>query len=177
MLLGEVLIDPSKILRITEFQDVQQHIDEFERRFPQVKITAFLGDLPNGVDVSGAAVWLLNQGVVTRKDQMHPAEWMIVVIIAPAHSQASIGVGYALESVLPRASLAAVVGNVRHHLWHREYGRAVRGVLDGCERLLMAVGKSRPRRLPQSGMVGGGHLGLPKMGHQRPADVEKTISF
>lgn len=177
VLLGDALVDPSRILRIAEFQDIQRHIDEFERRFPQVKVTAFLGDLPNGVDVSGAAIWLLNQGVVTRKDQMHPAEWTIAVIIAPAYSQASIGVGYALESILPKASLAGILGNVRHHLWHREFGRAVRGILEGCEKLLMAVGNSRPQRIPPSGIAEGDHLGLPIMGHQRPAAKEKTISF
>ncbi|MBL9146754.1 MAG: zinc ribbon domain-containing protein [Verrucomicrobiaceae bacterium] len=177
VLLGDALVDPSKILRIAEFQDIQKHIDEFERRFPQIKATVFIGDLPLGVDVNGAVVWLINQGVVMRQDQIHPAEWTIALIIAPSHSQVSVGVGYALESILSHASLAAILGNARHHLWHREYGRAVRGILDGCQKLLVAAGKSRPRSHSRSGVVEGDHLGLPQIAPQRPVSVEKTISF
>lgn len=177
VLLGDALVDPSRILRIAEFQDIQKCLDEFERRFPQVKITVFLGDLPQGVDVNGAAVWLINQGVVTRRDRIHAAEWTIAVIVAPSYSQASIGVGYALESILPHTSLSLVLGNVRHHLWHREYGRAVRGILDGCQKLLIASGTSRPQRHSRTETAEGGHLGLPQIAAQQPVNVEKSISF
>lgn len=176
-MLAEALIDPSKILRVPEFQDALHCIDEFERRFPQIKVTVFLGELPEGVDVNGAAVWLLNQGVVTRQNQIHPAEWTLAVIITPACSQASIGVGYALEHLLPGAVVSSVLGSVRHHLWHREYGRAVRGILDGCQKHLLSHGTSRPRQLTQTSVSGANHLGLRPLGTQDQQEPEKTISF
>ncbi len=175
--LADSLIDPAKTLRLTEFQDLSHHVDEFERRFPQVKVTVFLGDLPTGVDARGAAIWLVNQGAVTRQGVPHPAEWTVALIINPNQSHASIGVGYALESLLPAEKISELLAGVSHHLRHREYGRAVRGLLNSCQQCFMGAGKPRARRLPDARASEGDHLGLPPMKVEAREPAEPSTFF
>lgn len=169
----KAVIDPLHSLRLADVQLLERSIDDFERRFPKVTFSVFVGDLPEGLGVCEAAVWLLNHAVIERRGAQVSADWSILLVINPKVSQAALAVGYALEDALPVGVLQSLLNNVRHHLWHREFERSVRGLLDGIDSRLRTVGSARRRVVHPSPARAQDHLGLPKAGALPPPRTSK----
>jgi hypothetical protein len=173
----KAVIDPLHSLRLADVQLLERLIDDFERRFPRVTFSVFVGDLPGGLGVSEAAVWLLNHAVIERRGTPMTSSWGILLVINPQVAQAGLAVGYALECVLPFGVLQSLLNSERHHLWHREFERSVRGLLDGIESRLRAVGAARRRVVHPSPVRAQDHLGLPKAGTLPPQRIPTQKTF
>jgi hypothetical protein len=158
------IIDPLQCLRLADVQSLERLIDDFERRFLRVTCSVFVGDLPAGVGVSEAAVWLLNHALIQRRGTTLSASWAILVVINPKATQAGLAVGYALDACLPFGVIESLLHGVRHHLRHREFERAVRGVLGEIDGKLRAIGSARLRTVKSGLALTRDHLGLPKAG-------------
>lgn len=128
-------------------------LDLFERRFPQVAVTVFLGDLPAGINPAMAGVWLLNQGVLERQGQPRQATYALAIIINPVTAQAGVATGYALETALPAHSIRTLLGRASPALWHREHAKGVQMILAGLDKALRKHGAPR-RRLINLAAVG-----------------------
>ena len=164
----KTVIDPLHALRLADVQLLERLIDDFERRFPRVTFSVFVGDLPGELGVSEAAVWLLNHAVTERRGAPVVLSWGILLVINPKAAQAGLAVGYALESALPAGVLRSLLGNVRHHLWHREFERSVKILLDGIDVRLRAAAQARRRMVRSSPVRAQDHLGLPRAGTLPP---------
>lgn len=152
--LGKVLasIDPimdvAHCLRLADRAPLEAMIDDFERRFPQVYLSVFLGVLPAGMTISEAGFWILNHGIRKRRDAVCDNRFGILVMVEPAARQAGIAMGYALEPVLSERALTSLLEKHSHHLWHSDYGTALRHLIAGVDTLLRSAGSAR-RRCPE----------------------------
>lgn len=186
--LGKVLasIDPvmdvAHCLRLADKAPLEALIDDLERRFPQMHLSVFLGVLPAGMNVSEAGFWILNRGVRKRRDKVCDNRFGLLIMVEPAARQAGIATGYALESILEEGALVALLEKHSHHLWHSDYGTALRHIILGIDSLLRAAGKAR-RRCPEksSSPTLGERLGLrrgtrPLQAEERSAGISSQRS-
>ena len=155
---AEPLIDHASCLSIVDNQAARALLDAFERRFPQVAITTFLGDLPAGVNPAMAGVWLLNQARLERLGQVRECRFGVAVIVNPVAGQAGIAVGYALEAVITPELTATLLSRASPLLWHREHAKAIALIVAGIDKALRSGGKARRRFF--GGLGVGRHLGL-----------------
>ena len=155
---AEPLIDLASCLSIADTQAVHVLLDAFERRFPQVAVTTFLGDLPGGINPAMAGVWLLNHARLERCGQPREARFALALIINPVTGRAGLATGFALEEALPSPFIRSLLAKAAPLLWHREHARAIRLVVDGLDQTLRRYGHARRRLI--SGASVGRHLGL-----------------
>lgn len=162
---AEPLIDHACCLSIADAQAVRMALDAFERRFPQVAITVFLGDLPEGINPAMAGVWLLNQAELERFGKVRQSSFALALIINPVTGQAGIATGYALEDILPPATIQALLGRASPLLWHREHARAIGLMVDDLDKTMRRQGRAHRRQMIASTV--GRLLGL------RPAERQQ----
>lgn len=155
------LIDHGACLGQVERRELTDAIDAFERRFPQVACTVFLGGLPAGVNSAEAAFWLVNHAVFLREGGARSAVWALVLIIDPGVGESAIGMGYALEAVMPVGLANSLLAAAAPHLLHREYVRAIQHVLGGIDPRLRRLGRERLRGSLPAQASNKTHLGLP----------------
>ena len=155
------LIDLASCLNIADAQKVRTLLDAFERRFPQIAITVFIGDLPSGVNPAMAGMWLINHASLERQGQAREGSFAVAVIINPVTSQAGVATGYAVEEALSSAGLHAWLSRAAPLLWHQEHAKAIRLIVDGIDQTLRAHGQARRRQI--SAVPAEPHLGLPAL--------------
>jgi hypothetical protein len=155
------LIDHGACLGQVERRELRDDIDAFERRFPQVACTVFLGGLPTGVNAAEAAFWLVNHAVFLREGGARSAYWAIVLIVDPGGGEAALAMGYALEALMPSELGHSLLAMTTPHLLHREYVRATRHVLGGIDQRLRRLGQERLRGSVPAPASNKSHLGLP----------------
>lgn len=156
-------MDVAHCLRLADRTMLESLLDDFERRFPQVHLALFLGVLPAGMSVVEAGFWILNRGVRKRRGVMCDNRFGLLVLVDPAARQVGVSMGRALEPLLPAAGLTALLERHSHHLWHSDYGTALKQIVGGLDAMLRRVGHAR-RRVPVNNMVEEppGRLGLRK---------------
>jgi len=175
--LDRSLIDQAQILRLAEFQSLERQLDEFERRFPQIPVLIFLGDLPPAVPPSLAGLWLLNQSVNTRRGGARSASCGIAVILEPRRGEVGLAVGYSLEGLLPAPVLQGMMMEASPHLSHREFGKALQRLVAAFDSRLRKGCTAQPRRLPSapaSPPSAPTHLGLKTVLPARRSTVATT---
>jgi len=163
-------MDVAHCLRLADRTMLESMLDDFERRFPQVHLALFLGVLPVGMSVVEAGFWILNRGVRKRRGAVCENRFGLLVLVDPAARQVGISTGSALEQLLSSAALSALLEKHSHHLWHSDYGTALKHIISGLDAMLRRVGRAR-RRVPETsvGEEAPGRLGLRK--NSRPLAV------
>lgn len=154
----EQLIDHGACLGAADRRVLTDRIDAFERRFPQVACTVFLGGLPVGVSAAEAGFWLVNHAVFQRAGGEREAGWALAVIIDPGSGEAALAAGYALEWVVTERVLNVALMAAAPHLQHREYVKATEHVLGDLDHRLRRLGRECIRSA--SGAANTSHLGL-----------------
>lgn len=172
VVLTDRLIDPTKVLHLGDFQALERCVDDFERQFSSVSLSVFVGDLPGGIVSGEAAVWLLNHASIQRHQRRVSPARAIVLVIHPQSAEAGIAVGYSLESWLTAEVLRETLTAMRHHLWHREFLWAVRGIARSLGAVLRRAGRAQLRRSQPAQPLPADHLGLPKAGTLPPRRPE-----
>ena len=140
------LTDDAHCLRLQEAQDLEGLLEAFERRFPQVFITAYFGVLPASLSVGELAFLLLNRGVFASGEGSRLNEHAIAFVVDPVTRQAGLMAGYALESWFPARLLRKILGKIRTPLWHGEYVNATASVLRSVEARLRKFASRDQRR-------------------------------
>jgi uncharacterized membrane protein YgcG len=156
----ERLIDHAGCLSLRDSHYLNLALDDFERRFPQVFISVFLGSLPANVNAPQAAFWLLNHGTAIRNDQAKPGHWGIVLVLDLAQKQAGMAFGYSLEALLNLQTQNALLQDALPHFAHGEHRRGVLSVLTDLDKQLMRKGQSHRRAPASSDNADQSHLGL-----------------
>lgn len=138
------LVDTQHLLRLRETTRLESLLDEFERRFPQVFFTVFVGVLPGGVTAAEGGFWLLNHGVRTCQGVVRMRENGIALVIDPSTHEASLSFGYGVEACISAEKGRELLRTASAALWHGDHGRAVAIIVKGIDRLLRS--QTQPRR-------------------------------
>ena len=139
------LVDSAHCLRLREVRQIDSLLDDFQRRFPQVFLTIYLGVLPNHVTVRQLSFWLLNRAAFEAPDQRRLNEYGISFVLDPVAKCAGLTVGYSLETVLPPPMLEKLLKGLRTALWHGEYSAAIRRCIAQLDNRLRKAGRRYPK--------------------------------
>ncbi|MDB6005368.1 MAG: hypothetical protein JWR15_2355 [Prosthecobacter sp.] len=168
------LVDTQHLLRLRDSVRLEAQLDEFERRFPQVFCTVFLGVLPGGVSASEGGFWLLNHGVRTCQGEVRRNDHGIALVIDPSTHSASLCLGYALEPVITNERTAELLRHISPALWHGDYANAIAKMVRGIDKLLRKHGQSRHRPSLTNARKPGSLFGFERTVPEKPAvEVDK----
>lgn len=135
------LTDRAHCLRLADSRVLEQRLEEFEARFPQVRAVVYFGVLPSALSMNELTFWLLNHAALDMSDSHRPNEYALLLVIDPVARGAALNVGYGLEEMLPPRFLMKVLTGIRTPLWHGEYVGAVEQTLRQVGRRLQRGAK------------------------------------
>ena len=142
------LVDTQHLLRLRDTGRLESLLDEFERRFPQAFFTVFLGVLPRGVTTSEGGFWLLNHGVRTCQGSVRSNEFGLALVIDPSTHEASLSLGYEVETIISPMQARELLRKASTSLWHGDHVRAIAVIVHGVDKLLRKGSRSRRRTPP-----------------------------
>lgn len=146
----ERITDNSHRLSLRDTRQLEALLDDFERCFPQVFLAVYVGPLPTELTVSDFGFWLINHGAFHTHQGAKRNDFGMVLVIDPLRQSAGLTIGYALESVLPEAALAAVLTRLRHRLARANFAGAIETGISQLKKTLSARATSMPRSMPES---------------------------
>lgn len=139
------LTDAAHCLSLRDRRKVEAHLDDFERRFPQVFFAVYFGVLPQGVRVAEVGFWLLNHAAFGTHDIEKRNEFGIVMVIDPAAGAACFSLGYAIEALAGKMDINGILTRIRRFLTRSDYGEAVERAIGDLDRQLRSVGRAKLR--------------------------------
>lgn len=139
------LTDAAHCLSLRDRRQLEAHLDDFERRFPQVFFAVYFGVLPQGLRVSEVGFWLLNHAAFGTHEIAKRNEFGIVLVVDPAAGSACFSLGYAIEALGDRIDVSATLNQMRRHLARSDYGEAVEKAIRALDRQLRSVGRAHLR--------------------------------
>ncbi len=125
----ERVTDSAHCLRLRDGRDIEALLEEFERTFPQVFVSLYIGVLPTGLKSAEVAFWFLNTAALGTSDYRRLNEYAIVLVLDPVTKSFAVSVGYGLEQALPQKSLEKIMQSLRTQFWHGEHARAIKGCI------------------------------------------------
>jgi uncharacterized membrane protein YgcG len=140
----ERVIDAAQSLAVKDRTELETMIDDFERRLPQVLVSYYIGQLPQGVSAGDAALWLCEYGVRKKQGIIIRGRYAVVVVLNPVTHTLAISLGLGLAEWVGQAMLERWMAQMQHHYWHGEYVRGLRDLLDKLGTELRA--RAKPRR-------------------------------
>lgn len=147
----ERLTDAAHCLRLSDKRSIENCLDDFERRFPQVFLAIYMGVLPDGVTVGEVGFWLLNHAAFETNDLRKRNEFGIILAIDPAAGNASMSLGYCIEGLGNRFDAAAVLSKMHARLKASDYSGAIKLAIKETQRRLQKCGtpeRQNPSDLP-----------------------------
>jgi uncharacterized membrane protein YgcG len=139
------LTDAAHCLSLRDKRKLEAHLDDFERRFPQVFFAVYFGVLPHGLRVAEVGFWLLNHAAFGTHEIAKRNEFGIVLVIDPAAGAAGFSLGYAIEALAGSMDISGILNGMRRFLARSDYGTAVERSIHALDRQLRAVGRAQLR--------------------------------
>ena len=139
------LTDAAHCLSLRDKRKLEAHLDDFERRFPQVFFAVYFGVLPQGLRVAEVGFWLLNHAAFGTHEIAKRNEFGIVLVIDPAAGAACFSLGYAIEALADRMDIGGILDGMRRFLARSDYGAAVERSIHALDRQLRSVGRAQLR--------------------------------
>jgi hypothetical protein len=139
------LTDAAHCLSLRDRRSLEAHLDDFERRFPQVFFAVYFGVLPQGLRVAEVGFWLLNHAAFGTHDIEKRNEFGIVMVIDPAAGAACFSLGYAIEALTGQMDVNGILTRIRRFLTRSDYGEAVERAICDLDRQLRSVGRAKLR--------------------------------
>lgn len=163
----ERITDVAGRLNLRETRHLETVLDEFERRFPQCFMAAYIGVLPDTLTLTDLGFWLINHGAFQTHQISRRNDFAIMLMIDPLRQQAGFTVGYALEQVLPERGLLSILNKLNRPLHQGAFGTAIERASHLVDKALRAAGKLEPRRPESAPTVVGdaSDLGLQSLRH------------
>jgi hypothetical protein len=125
-------------MRSADREKVEQAMDCFERRFPQLFFAVYTSRAEGRSDVRQFGFWLLNRAAFQDVDLDRPNECGILLTIDPDAKSAGITWGYALDAFLSAEDTFLFLSRA-HAYWVE--GRYSEGVIRGLKQLSKVLRK------------------------------------
>ena len=146
------LTDASRCLSLREHRRLEAHLDDFERRFPQVFLAVYFGVLPQGLRAPEVGFWLLNHAAFGTCEIAKRNEFGIVIVVDPAAGAASVSFGYAVEALVGDIEAGGILTRMCKTLACSRYGEAVETAICHLDKRLRLIGKA-DRRAPGASCI------------------------
>lgn len=184
---GEVklrrLSDAAGVLRLRERHAVEQLMDQFEDRFPQLFFSVYYGALNEMSHIRQFGFWLLNRAAYEDVDISRPNEGGILLVVDVNAKVASVSFGYLLDVFLTEEDTFAILAKAHPHLLQGNHLKALKLVIAKFSALLRKKSK-QARRHPErfdrlAGLSGGGAgevLQRIRTGNKGAGDGEKNAA-
>jgi uncharacterized membrane protein YgcG len=137
------MMDVAGVMRRRERLLIEDRMDGFERRFPQLFFAVYVGTLPPLADVREFGFWLLNRAAVSSVDFTRPNDKGLLLVIDVAGRRASLSAGYFLEPYLSDGAMAGALKKGASMWEEGRYGEGVELVMASVERQLRRAGRGQ----------------------------------
>ncbi len=141
----ERVTDVAGRLNLRETRHLEMVLDEFERRFPQCFMAAYVGVLPETLTLPDLGFWLINHGAFQTHQVTRRNDFAIVMLIDPLRQQAAFSVGYALEAVLSEEVLLRILGKLRRPLQQGQISESIESACHQLDAALRSAARPEPR--------------------------------
>lgn len=108
--------DPGGLLSVAQDQRIQRVARKIRNRFPQVFASYYLGKMPDRAHALAYGTWLQNRCRLTPGEPKLGENFTVLLFVDPVARQASLTVGYALESILDLDTLGEILDRVEPDL-------------------------------------------------------------
>lgn len=171
----ERITDVAGRLNLRETRHLETVLDEFERRFPQCFMAAYIGVLPDTLTLPDLGFWLINHGAFQTHQITRRNDFAIVMLVDPLREQTAITLGYALEKILPEPTLLDILKKLRRPLHRGQVAEAIEAACRQVDEALRRLGRRehrQPDHLPAS--VGdASDLGLHSLRPSQPRSLNQ----
>jgi uncharacterized membrane protein YgcG len=177
----ERITDAAHCLRLEETRQLEIHLDDFERQFPQSFLALYLGALPAKLNPLELGMWLLNHGAFSTHQFAKRNDFGAVCVIDPVAGSHGIALGYSLEPLLPTSQIETLLADMVTPLRVSHWSEAAELVIHHLSTALREQGKVSHRRIealpPPSRGSSPADFGLAPLrtGHRR-IDPERNLS-
>ncbi|GEP42907.1 TPM domain-containing protein [Brevifollis gellanilyticus] len=151
----ERITDVSNRLNLRDTRHIEVVLDEFERRFPQCFMAAYVGVLPETLTLRDLGFWLINHGAFHTHQLTRRNDFAIVMLVDPLREEVALTLGYALEQILPEPVLTKILGELRSPLKRGQIAQSIELACTRIDRELRRLGRrEKPRAERAPSMVG-----------------------
>ncbi|MCX6856224.1 MAG: TPM domain-containing protein [Verrucomicrobia bacterium] len=144
------ITDNAQLLSLKHTRHLETVLDDFERRFPQCFMAAYIGALPETLTLPDLGFWLINHGAFHTHQVSRRNDFGIVLMIDPVRQQACFTLGYALESVLVEKTLTTLLKKLQGPLSKGAFATAIESAVSLIDQELLTAARSEPRQLEQA---------------------------
>ena len=168
----ERITDVSGRLNLRETRHVEMVLDEFEQRFPQCFMAAYVGVLPDTLTLRDLGFWLINHGAFQTHQLTRRNDFAIVMVVDPRREQVALTVGYALEHLLTEPVLTKILSEVRQPLKRSQIALGIERACAQIDRELRRSARREKRHVERAPAVVGdaSDLGLQSLRPGTPAE-------
>lgn len=143
------ITDNAQLLSLKHSRHLETVLDDFERRFPQCFMAAYVGALPDNLTLPDLGFWLINHGAFHTHQISRRNDFGIVLIMDPVRQQASFTLGYGLESILKETFLTQILKKLQPLLRKGSFASAIETAVTLIEKELRSAARREPRQLDQ----------------------------
>lgn len=156
------ITDNAQLLSLKHTRHLETVLDDFERRFPQCFMAAYVGALPDNLTLPDLGFWLINHGAFHTHQISRRNDFGIVLIMDPVRQQASFTLGYGLESILKETFLTQILKKLQPLLRKGSFASAIETAITLIDKELQSAARREPRQLdrPPSVISDASDLGL-----------------
>lgn len=145
------LSDRSGRLALNEMHALRGALRRFEKKFPQVLLSVFVGELARGASVSEYAFWLANRARFSSVHKTYADNFDMLLVIDVVGKAASLTTGYGLERHIAEEDLQAALDEISPRLRHGRIAEGIRGCVQFlADRLRDISRQARESRSPET---------------------------
>jgi uncharacterized membrane protein YgcG len=144
------ITDNAQLLSLKHTRHLETVLDDFERRFPQCFMAAYIGALPEALTLPDLGFWLINHGAFHTHQISRRNDFGIVLMIDPVRQQACLTLGYGLEAVLKETALTHILKKLQPLLSKGSFASAIESAVLLIDKGLQSAARREPRQLDQA---------------------------
>lgn len=116
--------DPGGLLSVAQDQKIQRVARKIRNRFPQIFASYYLGKMPDRAHALAYGAWLQNRCRLSPGEPKLGDNFTVLLFVDPIARQASLTVGYALESILDLDTLGEILDRAEPELRRARWASA-----------------------------------------------------
>ncbi len=117
--------DPAGVLRMKERKPMRKLMERFEKKFPQLFVSVYLGAFEEMTSIRQFGFWLLNRAAFTDVDVDRPNENGILIVVDVTGKTAGITYGYSLLPYLDDESTFDALSAAHPYLIQGEFLQSI----------------------------------------------------
>ena len=176
----ERLTDAADCFGEAEHEELNDLLNTFEERFPQLFLAIYVGYLPEMTDNRQFAFWLLNRATVPSMDHTRPNENGSLLVLDLSSRTISFTLGYFVEPYFDDHALSTILKKGHADLSSEDYFAAFQKIVPAFSRQLVQRAKVRVKQPeePVQTQVSSGLLERMRgeEGYQEPLSEPQSMS-